>query len=189
MKKFIYILLSLPFLGYANLDLVKDARAQVGVTTSYDGTYTKIPYPMGDVPAHTGVCTDVVIRAFRKKGTDLQKEIHEDMKKNFKDYPKFWGPTKPDTNIDHRRVPNMATYFKRQGYEQPITDNAKDYKPGDLVTWHTGPGDTVPHIGIVSDKKTPWGIPLIIHNMGWGTQEEDILFVWPITGHFRPLQH
>ena len=165
--------------------LVMAARKQVGVTVSYDEQYRSIPYPNGDVPLHTGVCTDVVIRAMRNLGQDLQKKIHEDMRDHFGEYPKIWGLKKTDTNIDHRRVPNMIAYFKRQGYAQPISHKSQDYKPGDIVTWYLMPNGTVPHIGIVSDQKTSCGRPLIIHNIGSGVQEEDVLFDWQITGHFR----
>lgn len=160
--------------------LVLDARRQIGQTLTYDPAYTQLNYPMGDVPIIKGVCTDVVIRALRYQGIDLQKLIHEDMKQNFKQYPQNWGLKAPDKNIDHRRVPNIATYFKRQGY----TVNNGDYKAGDIVTWDLGRG--LVHIGIVSDKKTLLhNTPLIIHNIGRGTQEEDILYRFKITGHYR----
>ncbi len=165
--------------------LCDHARAQIGVTVSYDPEYRKLDYPNGDVPQETGVCTDVVIRAFRKMGFDLQKLVHEDMAANFKKYPAQWGLKKPDKNIDHRRVPNLQTYFKRQGWDLPITDKASDYLPGDIVTWFLS-GNSVPHIGIVSDKSSLLGTPLIIHNIGGGTQEHDCLFRYKITGHYRP---
>lgn len=165
---------------------ISDARAQIGVTTSYDPAYRKIGYPNGDVPIDTGVCADVIVRALRKQNADLQQLVHEDMRANFSAYPKIWGLSKPDKNIDHRRVPNLCTYFKRAGKSVPITANTADYKPGDIVAWNLRPKGSLPHIGIVSDKRTPDGAPLIIHNIGSGTREENILFVHKITSHFRP---
>lgn len=159
--------------------LVKDARSQIGKTLMYDPAYSQLSYPMGDVPMVKGVCTDVVIRALRHQQIDLQKVIHEDMKKNFNAYPKKWGLKAPDKNIDHRRVPNIATYFNRKGYQ---VKNGH-YQAGDIVTWDLGKG--LVHIGIVSDKKTWNGTPLIIHNIGRGTQENDILYHFKITGHYR----
>ncbi len=137
----------------------------------------RLSYPGGDVPAGTGVCTDVVIRAFRKAGVDLQKAVHEDMAKNFAAYPKKWGRREPDSNIDHRRVPNLMTFFARRGATRPITKDAKDYAPGDLVAWDLGGGVT--HIGVVA------GGGQIIHNIGRGPQNEDVLFDWTIIGHYR----
>ncbi len=168
-----------------NEALVTKAREQIGVTTSYDPQYRAIPYPGGDVPKNTGVCTDVVIRAMRALGLDLQKAVHEDMRANFSKYPKMWGLKTTDRNIDHRRVPNLQTFFKRKGWSCPVTDKAADYQPGDVVTWNLNAG-SLPHIGIVSDKKSPTGTPLIIHNIGAGAQEEDCLFEYTITGHYRP---
>ncbi len=165
--------------------LVNAARRQIGVTVSYDPAYTRIPYPGGDVPESRGVCTDVVIRALRTQRIDLQQRVHEDMRTHFAMYPQKWGLRGPDRNIDHRRVPNLQTWFKRQGWSLPITSRAADYRAGDLVTWIL-PGN-LPHIGIVSDRKTMLGAtPLIIHNIGRGTREEDILFDHKITGHYRP---
>jgi uncharacterized protein len=129
--------------------MVEAAIGQINVTTSYDPAYVAMPYPNGDVPIETGVCTDVVIRALRSVGLDLQKAVHEDMRQNFAAYPKDWGLTAPDANIDHRRVPNLMTFFQRRGQELPITSRNEDYLPGDLVTWDLGSGDT--HIGIVSN--------------------------------------
>ena len=168
-----------------NAALAARAREQVGVTVSYNGGYQSIPYPNGDVPRETGVCTDVVIRAMRAFGLDLQKAVHEDMKAHFSKYPKIWGLKTTDRSIDHRRVPNLRTFFARKGWSVPITENAADYEPGDLVTWNLS--DSIPHIGIVSDRKTEEGTPLIIHNVGAGTQEEDFLFSHAITGHYRPV--
>jgi uncharacterized protein YijF (DUF1287 family) len=166
------------------LDLVAAARAQVGVTLFYDPSYQKISYPMGDVPIERGVCSDVVIRAFRTLGIDLQRELHRDMNQHFAAYPKNWGLTKPDRNIDHRRVPNLATWLKRQGYDLPVSEDAAAYQPGDIVTWVLGGGQ--PHIGIVSDRRSEDGArPLVIHNIGWGAREGDALFQYRITGHFR----
>ncbi len=165
--------------------LVEKARSQIGVTLSYDPEYRTMPYPGGDVPIETGVCTDVVIRAMRGLGLDLQKEVHEDMKKNFSRYPRKWGVGKTDRNIDHRRVPNLMTWFARKGWTLPASRKKEDYQPGDIVCWNLGGGIT--HIGIVSDKKEPDGTPLIIHNIGAGTREENMLFDYEIIGRYRPV--
>jgi len=165
--------------------LVLDARKQVGVTLSYDPAYRRLSYPGGDVPMATGVCTDVVIRALRQQGLDLQEAVHRDMRGNFSVYPKNWGLNRPDSNIDHRRVPNLMTWFKRQGWSLPVKQDAAAYRPGDIVTWDLGRGLT--HIGIISDRQAPTATPLVLHNIGRGTQEEDILFAYRITGHYRPL--
>jgi len=150
----------------------------------YDASYVRIPYPNGDVPANTGVCTDVVIRAYRKLGVDLQKEVYQDMKTNFDKYPKNWGLTKPDTNIDHRRVPNLMVFFSRKGKVLEITNTSSDYKPGNIVCWDLGGGIT--HIGIVSNKKSADGEQyLIIHNIGRGQVLEDCLFRFRIIGHYQ----
>lgn len=140
----------------------------------------RIPYPGGDVPAGTGVCTDVVVRAYRKTGFDLQKLVHEDMAKDFAAYPKNWGRRSPDANIDHRRVPNLMRFFARMGAEKPVTKKASDYAAGDLVAWDLGGGVT--HIGVVVEKG---GRPWIVHNIGRGPQLEDVLFAWRIIGHYR----
>jgi uncharacterized protein len=165
-------------------DLVSDARSQIGVTTNYSGDYAQIIYPMGDVPISTGACTDVVIRALRKQSVDIQQLIHEDMVQNFGSYPSFWNLKSTDSNIDHRRVPNVLTYMERQNKTVEILKEAISFLPGDIVTWDFGPGQQ--HIGIVSDSidsvsKTPY----IIHNIGRGTEESNILFNYPITGHIR----
>ncbi|MFN3850635.1 MAG: DUF1287 domain-containing protein [Spirosomataceae bacterium] len=153
-------------------------------TVHYDPAYFKIGYPNGDVPKDKGVCTDVVIRAYRKLGIDLQKEVHEDMKTNFSKYPKNWRLSKPDKNIDHRRVPNLMTFFKRNGSTKPITANSKDYLPGDIVCWNLG--GQITHIGIVSRKKSrDTQRYLIIHNIGAGQVLEDCLFSYKIIGHYR----
>ena len=164
--------------------IVSAARWQIGKTMTYDSSYAALKYPGGDIPIRRGVCTDVVIRALRHSlKMDLQKLIHEDMKAAFSKYPKIWGLKKPDRNIDHRRVPNLTRYFERQGYSLPVTKNPADYHPGDLVTC-TVPRNR-PHIMIVSDQKTEAGIPLVIHNIGSGTKEENRLFEFPLTGHYR----
>lgn len=164
-------------------ELVASARSQIGVTTIYDPAYRALDYPAGDVPKERGVCTDVVVRALRELSFDLQKLVHEDMKKSFSQYPKIWNLKGPDRNIDHRRVPNLQTFFKRRGISLKVTQNAEDYQPGDLVTC-TVAGNR-PHIMIVSDKKSHDGTPLVIHNIGNGTQEENSLFTYPLTGHYR----
>ena len=163
--------------------LVQAARSQVGVTLGYDPVYRRLDYPGGDVPLATGVCTDVLIRALRQQGLDLQKSVHEDMREHFSAYPRNWGLQRPDRNIDHRRVPNLMTWFKRQGMALKVSDKPADYRAGDIVTWDLGRGLT--HIGIVSDRTSPAGVPLVLHNIGRGTQEEDILFGFSITGHYR----
>ena len=170
--------------GFDGTQFVAAARFQIGVTTGYDGTYRRLTYPGGDVPRETGVCCDEVIRALRSQKMDLQQLVHEDMKRSFNAYPQNWGLRKPDSNIDHRRVPNLACYFRRSGWALDASTNPTDYLPGDIVSWKLANG--LPHIGIVSDRKTPAGTPLIIQNIGGGTQEEDVLFRFMITGHFRP---
>lgn len=152
----------------------------------YTPDYVGIKYPNGDVPVKTGVCTDVVIRAYRKLGIDLQKEVHEDMKANFSLYPnlKKWGLKTTDKNIDHRRVPNLEVFFSRKGSTLPSTKNPSDYKAGDIVTWLLA-GDAIPHIGIVTHVKSENGNPMIVHNVGSGQVLEDCLFSWKIVGHFR----
>ena len=164
------------------LRLVAAARAQVGVTVIYDPTYRPLAYPGGDVPLDRGVCTDVLIRAYRAIGLDLQVAVHEDMRQAWADYPRLWGLSRPDTNIDHRRVPNLVAYLKRHGAIAQLSDDPDAYRPGDLVTWKLPSG--VPHIGLVSDHHRGH-IPLIIHNIGAGTKEDDILFAYERTGHFR----
>lgn len=152
----------------------------------YDPAYVQIPYPNGDVPPETGVCTDEIIRAYRAVGVDLQKEVHEDMLHNFSAYPnqRRWLLAHTDTNIDHRRVPNLMVFFSRKGEPLPVSARAEDYAPGDLVTWDLG--GNVPHIGIVVDRKSPQtGRYLIVHNIGRGPQMENVLFNWRITGHYR----
>jgi uncharacterized protein len=164
--------------------LVTAAVERTKHAVEYDATYYSIPYPNGDVPEGKGVCTDEVIRSFRAVGVDLQKEVHEDMKADFSAYPRTFGLTRTDTNIDHRRVPNLMTFFARKGRTLPVTDAAADYRPGDIVTWELGGGLT--HIGIVTDAPAEEaGRYLIMHNIGRGPQLEDVLFAWKITGHYR----
>src|SRR6218665_1768711 len=163
--------------GFDPQRLVAAAHAQAEHTKSYDGSYRRMSYPNGDVPMETGVCSDVVVRAYRALGTDLQKKVHEDMKAHFALYPKTWGLRAPDTNIDHRRVPNLQVFFTRHGKSLPVSASAAGYKPGDIVTWNlAAPARMLPHIGIVSDQRTADGArPLIVHNIGQGVRTEDIL--------------
>ena len=161
------------------------AQAQIGKTLTYDPAYTSLDYPGGDVPIERGVCSDVAIRAFRGVGFDLQKAVHEDMERAFSAYPKNWSLRKPDANIDHRRVLNLMTFFKRRGKSLPVTQNAADYQPGDLVTCIVP--KNLPHIMIVSDQVSPLDPSrrLIIHNIGQGARAEDRLFEFELTGHYR----
>ena len=164
--------------------IIDGAVDQVGKTTGYDPSYQKLDYPNGDVPIETGVCSDVIVRAFRKGGIDLQKEVHEDMKSNFSAYPTRWGMKGPDANIDHRRVPNLETYFTRKGKSLSTTGGSDSFLPGDVITWDLGTGQD--HVGMVANV---WYKPsqryLIVHNIGAGTRMEDVLFAWKITGHYR----
>ena len=164
--------------------LVEKGREQIGVTTGYDPAYRKIGYPAGDVSMQTGVCSDVVVRAFRGLKIDLQKEVHDDMAKAFDQYPRKWGLKRPDANIDHRRVPNLMTYFERKGWSVALSKQATDFHADDVVAWDLGGGVT--HIGIVSDRRSAVGTPLVVHNIGRGVQEADILFAYKIIGHYRP---
>jgi uncharacterized protein YijF (DUF1287 family) len=164
--------------------VVDSAREQTRVTTSYDPSYVRLAYPNGDVPLSTGVCSDVVVRAFRAAGVDLQRAVHEDMARHFAAYPKRWGLARPDTNIDHRRVPNLMVYYQRAGKVVPVTTEAADYRPGDVVAWDLGGG--VPHVGIVCDEADPAaGRYAVVHNIGEGARLEDVLFAWRVTGHYR----
>jgi uncharacterized protein YijF (DUF1287 family) len=165
--------------------LVAAAVAQTTSRVTYDGSYRRMAYPGGDVPANVGVCTDVVVRAYRSVGIDLQVEVHEDMRRAFRVYPQLWGMARPDPNIDHRRVPNLQTLFQRSGARLPASRSASDYRSGDLVTWMLP--RNLPHIGIVTADRSPAGTPLIVHNIGRGPEVEDILFAFPITGHYRYL--
>jgi uncharacterized protein YijF (DUF1287 family) len=165
-------------------ELVRAARQQTRTSVVYDGSYTRIAYPMGDVPATRGVCTDVVIRAYRAIGIDLQVLVHEDMIANFGLYPRLWGLSEPDANIDHRRVPNLQKFLERAQAKVASARSGPNYVPGDLVTWML-PGN-LPHIGIVSDRRAAnTDRLLVIHNIGAGPVEEDMLFAYPITGHYR----
>ena len=166
--------------------LVAAAIERTHHSVRYDPAYVRIPYPDGDVPSDTGVCTDEIIRIYRAVGVDLQKEVHEDMLRNFSAYPdeRLWHLTHTDTNIDQRRVPNLMVFFARKGEALPTTTQANDYVPGDLVTWDLG--GNIPHIGMVVDSKSPQtGRYLVVHNIGRGPQMEDVLFSWKITGHYR----
>lgn len=167
-------------------ELVSAAMDRTQKKIHYDGAYVKLDYPMGDVAANTGVCTDVIIRSYRQLGVDFQQLVHEDMRDNFSEYPskRMWGLTRPDKNIDHRRVPNLQTFFTRHGQTLPISKNSADYKAGDLVTWMIN--GKLPHIGIVVKQRSSDGQrPLIVHNIGLGPQMQDMLFDFPITGHYR----
>ena len=165
--------------------LVTAARAQVGVTRTYDPTYVRMAYPMGDVPIDRGVCADVLVRSFRAAGLDLQRLVHEDMRRNFSAYPRLWGLRASDSNIDHRRVPNLETFFRRHGAALAVSERAQDYRAGDVISWRLPNG--LAHVGLVSDRLAADGSgrPLVIHNIGAGAQEEDVLFAWKPVGHFR----
>lgn len=170
--------------AFADEALVSAAQDRLTHNVTYNGSYMKLDYPGGDVPANIGVCTDVIIRSYRAAyGFDFQKAVHEDMKANFSSYPKNWGLTRTDRNIDHRRVPNLEAYLKRQGASLGVSRKVSNFKPGDIVSWRLG--GSLPHIGIVSDRKSAIGTPLIIHNVGSGPQEEDVLFAYKMNGHFR----
>ncbi len=179
------LVLALPaFAGSEPSRLTAAARAQIGVTLSYDPGYAALAFPGGDVPRDRGVCTDVVIRALRDAwGIDLQAAVNRDMTADFPAYPALWGLDHTDRNIDHRRVPNLQTLFTRIGASLPLDEGPTPYLPGDIITWKL-PGN-LDHIGIVSDRRTAEGVPLILHNIGRGAQEEDILFAYPMTGHYR----
>ncbi|MET1076457.1 MAG: DUF1287 domain-containing protein [Pseudomonas sp.] len=181
----LFALLALPSVLHAlePQALPAAARQQVGVTLFYDPSYRRLAYPGGDVPKLFGVCTDVVIRALRLQGLDLQQAVHLDMREHFAAYPKQWGLRKPDANIDHRRVPNLMTYFSRRGWALQPSQSPEAYRAGDIVTWDLGRGVT--HIGILSDRQTVVGVPLVLHNIGFGARENDILFNYPILGHYR----
>lgn len=185
------VLLLLPFVAAADLmeqTLVAAALERTTHSIRYDGSYYRIAYPGGDVPADVGVCTDVIIRAYRTIGVDLQRLVHEDMAENFDAYPsnRIWGLEKPDTNIDHRRVPNLQVFFIRHGTEISVAENAETFFPGDIVTWML-PGN-LPHIGIVTGQLDPaTGNPLVVHNIGAGPKLENMLFSHELTGHYRYL--
>ncbi|HEV8700614.1 MAG TPA: DUF1287 domain-containing protein [Candidatus Polarisedimenticolia bacterium] len=162
--------------------ILSGAYQQIGATLYYDGSYRSISFPGGDVPIERGVCTDVIVRAYRQAGIDLQLLVHQDMSRAFGSYPRLWGLSQPDPNIDHRRVPNLATFFRRNGQTVSVSYRPQDYRAGDLVTWRLASG--VPHIGIISDRLQD-GNPLVVHNIGAGVQVEDVLFSYEITGHYR----
>ena len=167
-------------------DLVDAALYRTTQSITYDGAYRAIAYPNGDVPSNVGVCTDVVIRSYRSLGIDLQVLVHEDMSRNFYAYPskRIWGMNTTDKNIDHRRVPNLAIFFERNGLTLPVTDKASDYKAGDIVIWSLK--GNLPHIGIVTNKTSSTsGNPLIVHNIDSGPKLDDMLFSSTITGHYR----
>jgi len=191
-KLFLFLLIATFNLGFSqkvmqSISLSKSAIELTKQNVIYDPSYFSIDYPNGDVPKGKGVCTDVVIRAYRKLGIDLQKEVHEDMVANFNVYPKIWGLKRTDKNIDHRRVPNLMTYFKRKKASKIISKNATDYIPGDVVCWNLG--GAITHIGIVVDKKSEDGKRnLIVHNIGAGQVLEDCLFDFKIIGHYRYLK-
>lgn len=167
-------------------NFLRAAAALVNPNVAFDSSYRRIAYPMGDVPSNIGVCADVVVRAYRGIGIDLQQRVHEDMVRNFSAYPKLWGLHAPDPNVDHRRVLNLATFFRRHGAALPVSDNPNDYRPGDLVTWNLNPHGSTPHIGIVMSARSTDGTrPLILHNIGNGQIVQDVLFGYRITGHFR----
>jgi uncharacterized protein len=164
--------------------VVESAITQHSQTLTYDPSYEAIPYPNGDVPIERGVCADVIIRAFRAAGVDLQQSLHEDMRGNFSAYPKDWGARAPDPNIDHRRVANLMKYFKRKDADLAITSSARDYQPGDVVAWRLGNGRL--HIGIVTNRQIEGTDRFLVsHNIGRGVQIEDVLFAWEVIGHYR----
>ncbi|WP_052478884.1 DUF1287 domain-containing protein [Vibrio jasicida] len=180
------VLVSLPAIAEQPISLAEAAKERTQYDITYDGSYYQIGYPNGDVASDIGVCTDVIIRSYRKLGVDLQVLVHEDMRDNFSAYPskRIWGLTRTDRNIDHRRVPNLQMFFQRHGVEIPISNDGHNFKSGDIVTWML-PGD-LPHIGIVADDlSTDKRQPLIVHNIGGGVVLEDMLFDYPITGHYR----
>ena len=188
MRLFAFLFTFAIFTNVAQTDFgLKLSDAAIALTKDhvvYDPSYFTIGYPNGDVPSGKGVCTDVVIRAYRKLGIDLQQKVHEDMKGNFSKYPQRWKLTRPDKNIDHRRVPNLMTFFSRFGEELSISQNAADYKPGDIVCWNLG--GAITHIGVVVNKKSADGRRfLIVHNIGGGQVVEDVLFSYKIIGHYR----
>ena len=192
MKNLFFLILFFSFnicISQNEVQTLKLSQAAIELTHQnvvYDPSYFSINYPNGDVPKGKGVCTDVVIRAYRKLGIDLQKLVHEDMKANFDKYPskRIWGLSRTDKNIDHRRVPNLERFFERKGMSKPAIRDRESFIAGDIVSWRL-PGN-LPHIGIVSDRKAEDGTPLIIHNIGAGAREENILFTYQMTGHYRP---
>jgi hypothetical protein len=163
--------------------LAAAALQQTARPVAYDASYVRLDYPGGDVPQERGVCSDVIVRAYRQVGLDLQKLVHEDMSRNFAVYPHLWGAGGPDPNIDHRRVPNLMTFFQRRGSALPVTAKVADYRPGDVVAWDLGSGRT--HIGLVVWPKAAGNRPLVVHNIGPGPKAEDVLFAWKLIGHYR----
>jgi len=166
--------------------LISAAESQIGVTLVYDPAYVGLGFPNGDVPRERGVCTDVIVRAYRDAfGFDLQREVNTDMKAHFSRYPKIWGLKGPDRNIDHRRVPNLQTFFERRDAALPVSDRAGDYVPGDHLVSQMLPGN-LPHIAIVTHRRSADGErPMLVHNIGAGTRLEDRLFDFEITGRYR----
>ncbi|WP_037028288.1 DUF1287 domain-containing protein [Psychromonas aquimarina] len=190
MNRIPFLILSLfSFMSFASdfsERLVEAAEERTEFQVRYDGSYHKLSYPNGDVPSGIGVCTDVIIRSYRKLGVDLQVLVHEDMRDNFSHYPskKIWGLSRTDRNIDHRRVPNLQAFFERNAISLPVSQRGEDYRAGDIVTWML-PGN-LPHIGILVNKKSVFGShPYVVHNIGSGPEIEDILFDYKITGHYR----
>lgn len=169
------------------LSLSAAAIERTRVAVVYDPAYVRLAYPGGDVAPDRGVCADVIVRALRTLGIDLQQLVHEDMRAAFAAYPRHWGLTRPDPNIDHRRVPNLETFFDRRGAQLPPSSNPDDFAPGDIVAWNLKgeKGGWLPHIGVVTDRIGASGRPLVVHNIGAGPQLEDVLFDWPITGRYR----
>lgn len=168
----------------AGKDIVTAARQQIGVTVLYDTAYVRLAYPNGDMVADRGACTDVVVRALRVAGWgDLQRKVHEDMAAHFRQYPQSWRLRSPDANIDYRRAPNLQAYFSRHASRLKVSSRPGDYRPGDLVTSML-PGN-LPHIMVVSDRCNAQDVPRVVHNIGRGTREEDVLFAYPLTGHYR----
>lgn len=165
------------------LRIAAGAELRARKPETYDPAYVQLAYPMGDVPDDRGVCADTVVRAFRHAGVDLQVEVHRDMAAAFAAYPKIWGLKHPDRNIDHRRVPNLETFFTRKGASRPLSTRASDYRPGDIVSWRLT-GNSLPHIGVVT-RDSAGAEPLVAHNIGLGTREEPVLFGWPMSGWFR----
>ena len=188
------IILILSFASCANADsttafgdrLAAAAVARTTQSVSYDPAYFALAYPGGDPPADKGVCSDVIVRSLRVLDIDLQVLVHEDMRENFIAYPALWGLSRPDSNIDHRRVPNLERYFTRIGARLPPSNDPHDYAPGDIVAWNLrGDAGTLPHIGVVTAEIGASGWPKVVHNIGAGPQSEDVLFAWPITGRYR----
>lgn len=173
----------LPAQADFSTDLARAAEDRANHRVVYDASYVSIPYPMGDVPANTGVYTDVLIRALRTLGVDLQQRVHRDMKQNFSKYAKIWGLSRTDTNIDHRRVPNLETFLKRRGAALPLSIDPAAFKPGDIVSWRLP--DNRPHIGVVTSQRGRSGAYKVAHNIGWGPKVEDMLFDYRIHGHYR----